>query len=114
MNLRPIENIMDLHDGTIVTHKGTGNRYVVVCSYGATSVIAVRTVHISNKSEWLIVDSAPARRKSSTAPICANCGVTNTHTHVDDQTKQSVTRCTQCQSIMAISHGTAEDPQIRV
>ena len=55
-NLRPVENIMDLHDGTIVRHKGTGNSYVVVCSYSATSVIAVRTVHISNKDEWLIFD----------------------------------------------------------
>jgi len=56
MSLKSVKSISDLTRGTIVRHKSSGNSYVVVDSYSHTSAIAVRSVHISNPSEWLIFE----------------------------------------------------------
>ena len=49
-----VRNICDLERGMIIRHVSGGTSYVVEGNYG-TFAIAVRTVHISNPREWIIV-----------------------------------------------------------
>lgn len=43
-----------LKPGDIIQHRSTGESYVVTANYGDYA-IAVRTVHVSNPDEWLVV-----------------------------------------------------------
>lgn len=43
-----------LRPGDIIQHLATGESYVVTANYGDYA-IAVRTVHVSNPDEWLVV-----------------------------------------------------------
>ena len=48
------EEIGKLPIGTILQNTGSGNAYVVVDTYGDIAV-AVRSVTVTNASEWMIV-----------------------------------------------------------
>jgi len=50
----PVQAIRDLKEGDIIQNRGLGTGYVVTGCYGDYA-IAVRTVHASNPSEWLVL-----------------------------------------------------------
>ena len=52
----PLISISDLKPGMIIRHKGSSEGYIVTANYG-NYAFAVRTMHVSNPSEWLIVKS---------------------------------------------------------
>ena len=54
--------VQDLRPGDIVQHVITGMSYVVTDNYGEYA-IAVRTAHITNPSEWKLVNRPATRRK---------------------------------------------------
>lgn len=51
MNDSDFEN---LRDGDIVQNKGSGNAYIIVSNDGNT-IVAVRSITITNPSEWTLV-----------------------------------------------------------
>ena len=52
---KPVESITQLRPGTIIRHVNGHEGYIVIANYG-DHAIAVRTKHISNPREWLIVE----------------------------------------------------------
>lgn len=54
--------LRDFQPGDIISHKSSLEGYIVTANYGSYA-IAVRTQHISNPSEWNIVQKAKAQNK---------------------------------------------------
>jgi len=52
---KEVESIAQLKPGTIIRHVNGHEGYIVTANYG-DHAIAVRTKHISNPREWLIVE----------------------------------------------------------
>ena len=50
------EQFKSLHRSDIVRHNKSGSSFIVDACYG-TFVIAVRTIYISNPSEWILCDN---------------------------------------------------------
>jgi len=50
---REIESFRDIQPGSIIVNKGSGLSYIVIKNK-TNHLIAVRTVTIINKSEWVI------------------------------------------------------------
>ena len=46
--------VRDLQAGDIVQSRGSGMAYIVTANYGDCA-IAVRTAHVTNPSEWILV-----------------------------------------------------------
>lgn len=53
---RQLMSIAELKTGDVVQGKSSGLSYVVTDNYG-DHAIAVRTMHVSNPSEWLLVEA---------------------------------------------------------
>jgi hypothetical protein len=54
-------DINKLRPGDIVRHKSGSEGYIVTDNYGYFA-IAVRTIHISNPNEWVLVSSNAAQQ----------------------------------------------------
>ena len=59
--------IKDLQPGVIVYNRLSGTSYIISDNYGNYAV-AVRTLHISNPSEWVIVQGAKQRVRKPRKP----------------------------------------------
>ncbi len=55
MNERPAKSIKDFQPGTIIRHEHGSSGLLVTANYGDYA-IAVRTQHIANPEEWLIIE----------------------------------------------------------
>lgn len=49
------DQLRELEDGDIVRNKKSGLAFIVIEKLAATSVLAVRTVKVSNPDEWVVV-----------------------------------------------------------
>lgn len=58
--MRPAKGISDFKVGTVIRHKHGAQALIVTGNYGDRAT-AVRTVDISNPSEWLVEDEAPRK-----------------------------------------------------
>lgn len=58
---QPVTAIADLQPGDIIRHKSGSEALVVTANYGGHA-IAVRTQHVSNPQEWLLIGKGPAHR----------------------------------------------------
>lgn len=54
MKLKTIESLGNLTPGDIIRNEGSGQTYIVIACYPGY-VIAIRTIHVSNRDEWKLV-----------------------------------------------------------
>lgn len=53
--VRRVQSILELERGDIVRHVDSGNSYVVIANYGEHAT-AVRSIEISDPTEWEIIE----------------------------------------------------------
>lgn len=54
-NMKGITNLQDIPEGSIIRHKAGEFVYIVTANYG-NRLTAVRTVDVTNPSEWEILE----------------------------------------------------------